>query len=125
MKTYFQNLLYLYGLIGLLIFGNTALADIVDTNISSGVTNPVTLAFILVVGFIFGVVMFYVFRQLRLYFFQREVVLNRESPKTAFHKYWGKGSITAFSILALFAGLSLCFLLIWILERETLTALSY
>jgi len=101
----------------LLAAANLAFAAI-DSD--GGRTNPVTLTFILAVGLIFGLVVFFICRQIRLYFYQRAVVMNRQSPKESLQKYWGRSSFVWFSILSLFFGLSLCFLLIWILERDAI-----
>jgi len=97
---------------------SAAMAGVV-TNNGGGGTNPVTLTFILAVGLVFGVVMFFVFRHIRMFFYQRAVITEGLAPKDSYDKYWGKGSITTFAILALFSALALCFLLIWILERDS------
>ena len=118
MKKVLQPYMNLGLFVYLLMSASVAMAGVV-TDSGGGGTNPVTLTFILGVGIIFGGVMFFVFRNIRMIFFKKAVITDSMSPKESYDKYWGKSSITTFAILALFSALALCFLLIWIIERDT------
>jgi len=87
---------------------------------TGGGTNPVTLSFILIVGLINGLVVFFIGRQIMLYFYQRGVILHRKSPKDSLQKYWGRFYFTVIILVSLFSCLFICGLLMWIFERDVI-----
>jgi len=81
-------------------------------------TQPFTVTFILGLGLIFGVVVFITCRQISLFFYQRAVVMHRNSPRESLQKYWGKSCFVRAFILSLLSGFSLCAYLNWFFMHD-------
>jgi hypothetical protein len=87
-----------------------------EAGVDFGDPSPINLTAGIIAGLLVGGVIFYICFLSRISAFSRAVRIKAESPKDAFQKHWGKGSIIFSCILSSICALGAAYLAFWLLE---------